>query len=733
MVNKLIGKTKSWWKLFHPGEAPPFFIFGPADDRLVADAGISLFRADPVFRDAVAEIDRLLQAQGEARILPYFQGSAITTGDPARPWLLLSLQLALTDLFRSRGILPTAVMGIGAGEVAALYAADSITREAAVRLQAAYLLAARRPSATFDSFLLPTRTPADLPSIPDADLHLVADLGPGGVVILCETAAWPACRSHLDQAGIPWQSTGTRHPLPLHTPLLLAHPTPVREALVDIVPRPLGFDYHSPTLGRMVPAHTPAPPHLLAELPYTPVHLHRTLREMRAMSRHTVLHFHSGELMAGLPSTFVSETWPSSDHLHLLSDGGPTPDAVIRRLKGRKQAADSPPPTAEQRYRSFLAQLDLMTPATAGSPQAVNAFLRQHGDVHFLPRNNCWLVLGYPLVRQVLKDHQTFSNSPYLPLDALLTGADPPEHRMVRSFVQPHFSPKALQPATEQAEQEIDSRLRLLASQPRFDVVGDFSVPVAQLTMGRFLGMEPADVKALQALHPPPNIYEHDALDDVKAFFRSYLHHNRNAPQETGMAGVLRKAVDTGDIPLEGAADLMKVFWVAGIMTVVLHLTRLVQQLLLHPDIARQLRTNPASIPDFIAESLRLHPSAVHIMRHCTRDTTLGGHLIPAGSLLLIGMLSANRDPAMFERPDDLLLGRPPGHDVAFGGGIHYCLGHHLARKEAQAVVTRLLPLLDRLEPDPATPVKRHFRMDLFGPVYLPVRWKGRPAGNTAP
>jgi cytochrome P450 len=121
-----------------------------------------------------------------------------------------------------------------------------------------------------------------------------------------------------------------------------------------------------------------------------------------------------------------------------------------------------------------------------------------------------------------------------------------------------------------------------------------------------------------------------------------------------------------------------------------------------HEELQQHLRQNPEQIPMFVEEALRLEPPFRYHMRSVPKDTTLGGVDIPAGSTLLLLWGAANRDAAEFDRPDEVDLQRQvPRHHVAFGRGIHHCVGAPLARIEARNVLTVLLERTRSITLDP--------------------------------
>jgi cytochrome P450 len=130
--------------------------------------------------------------------------------------------------------------------------------------------------------------------------------------------------------------------------------------------------------------------------------------------------------------------------------------------------------------------------------------------------------------------------------------------------------------------------------------------------------------------------------------------------------------------------------------------------LALNPELQARLRKEPELVAPFIEEALRLESPFRYHLRHVTRTTELRGVPIAAGSTMLLLWGAANRDPAEYDRPDDVVLDRAvPRHHLAFGRGIHFCVGAPLARLEGQIVLTRLLAAIEHFALDPDRPPKR--------------------------
>ena len=186
-------------------------------------------------------------------------------------------------------------------------------------------------------------------------------------------------------------------------------------------------------------------------------------------------------------------------------------------------------------------------------------------------------------------------------------------------------------------------------------------------------------------------------------------------------------AAEGGLTPDEVASDAA-VLMFGGIETTEGMISNAVLHLLSHPAALAAMAADRSLLPAAVAESLRLEPAAAVVDRYATADAELAGAVIRRGDLVRVSIAGANRDPAVFDRPDEFEPGRPgPQHNLGFARGPHFCPGAQLASAETAAAVGALLDLLPglRLDPDrPAAPRGLVFRK----PPELHVRWDA-PAG----
>jgi cytochrome P450 len=188
---------------------------------------------------------------------------------------------------------------------------------------------------------------------------------------------------------------------------------------------------------------------------------------------------------------------------------------------------------------------------------------------------------------------------------------------------------------------------------------------------------------------------------EIETWIANQLSTAANRPADD-LLGTVARGVESGVFTdVEAIVTLHTLLSAGGESTTSL-LGNAVRLLAEHPDLQEHLRHNPEQIPAFVEETLRLESPFRYLMRSARRDTTLGGVDIPADATVLLLWSAANRDAAAFERPDDIDLQRqvPRGH-LAFGRGIHYCVGAPLARVEARTVLTVLLQRTSSITLDP--------------------------------
>jgi cytochrome P450 len=186
------------------------------------------------------------------------------------------------------------------------------------------------------------------------------------------------------------------------------------------------------------------------------------------------------------------------------------------------------------------------------------------------------------------------------------------------------------------------------------------------------------------------------SLDEINRefdrYFKARLDKLRVEPEDNLLSGLVHAETDDGKLSEEDLLLICRLLLVAGNETTTGLIINSVRVFAEFPDVVMQLRARPDLVPSAIEEILRYYAPFAATFRRTTRDVELSGVTIPKNDRVIPLMASANRDERQFERPDDFIIDRDPNRHVAFGMGIHYCLGAPLARMEAEIALRTLLP-----------------------------------------
>lgn len=296
------------------------------------------------------------------------------------------------------------------------------------------------------------------------------------------------------------------------------------------------------------------------------------------------------------------------------------------------------------------------------------------------------------------------------PVHALAT-ADGQVHRAHRSVVTSSLSPRTLRAWRP----FVDRRLRELWADGwrdgGIDWVADIAERLPPAVIAELMGLPPQDADrlwewAFASTRMLDGMVTADELDDSLRSAGELVDHlsaavtGAEAGQGASVLGALARELERGDISHDAAVQVLVQLVAAGIESTVGHLGTLVWRLGQHPEHLDRLRSDPGRRSSFIEETLRTDAPFRGHYRHVTTDTELGGTALAAGTHLFLLWGSANRDPRRYGDPDRFGPDRDEGSHLAFGRGIHFCLGAALARMESRAALDFLLDLGGDLEID---------------------------------
>jgi cytochrome P450 len=361
-------------------------------------------------------------------------------------------------------------------------------------------------------------------------------------------------------------------------------------------------------------------------------------------------------------------------------------------------------------------------------PHALLARLRAAEPVSWLPALNGWLVTRHDLALQVMKDAATFTvDDPRFStaqvIGPSMLSLDADEHARHRAPFSRQFRPREIEDRFgDVVRAECGRLVDGFVATGRAELRRALAGPLAVAVMADALGLDSTDAKRVLAWYDAivsavAEISAGHAPDHLgaQAFGELRAHIEGSAAKPSLLAEAAR-ALALPEV-VSNAAVLM----FGGIETTEGMIANLLLHLLTNPSQLDTVRADRARIPDAVEESLRLEPAAAVVDRYATRDVELAGASIARGDLVTVSLTAANRDPAVFDRPDDFDLLRPNlRNQLAFARGPHFCLGIDLARLETRVAVETVLDRLPGLElTDPATPAGLVFRK----PDAVHVRW----------
>lgn len=390
---------------------------------------------------------------------------------------------------------------------------------------------------------------------------------------------------------------------------------------------------------------------------------------------------------------------------------------------------------------------DPRLPEFHANPYPFYRALRERDPVHQSPLG-FWVLTRYDDVVTSLRD-QRFGRDGFAPLLEAIYGPehasgnlprsmlmrDPPDHTRLRALVNKAFTPRVIEGMRTHIQTIVDRLLDRVQGAQAMDVIADLAYPLPVTVICEMLGVPLGDHEAIRnwssdiarsldaiGLLADPDIVARGAAARraLTEYFRRLLPERRAHPK-ADLLSLLIAAEEQGDKLNEGELLAMCVLlFIAGHETTVNLIGNGILALLRHPDEMVKLRRDPALISLAIEELLRYDSPVQWTARITNTDVEIQGRKIPSESMIIIAIGSANRDPSHFADPDRLDIARADNRHVAFGFGIHFCLGAPLARVEGQIALGTLLRRMPTLTLQTPTTVWRESSA-LRGLKSLPV------------
>jgi len=287
---------------------------------------------------------------------------------------------------------------------------------------------------------------------------------------------------------------------------------------------------------------------------------------------------------------------------------------------------------------------------------------------------------------------------------------DPPDHTRLRGLVNQAFSARLVEQMRPQVHEIVDKAINKTQATGVMDIVIDLSCPLPVIVISRMLGVPAEEAEMLgqwsnvlsRIIDPLMSLEDYEELNHVAIkftdYFRDLIAERRKRPQED-LISALIGARDQGDkLSEDELLSVCMVLFVTGEETTVHTIGNGMLALLRNPDQMELLKRNPTIIQSAVEEILRYDSPVQQTARIALEDVTIGNKTLQAGNNVLVSLGAANRDPAQFPDPNRLNLLRAPNHHLAFGDGIHYCLGAPLARLQGQIAISTLVQRLPNLK-----------------------------------
>ncbi len=407
-------------------------------------------------------------------------------------------------------------------------------------------------------------------------------------------------------------------------------------------------------------------------------------------------------------------------------------------------------PCPHHDFSTAFDPLDLRDPFT------LLAQARREQPVFYSPAIDYWVITRYADIKAIFRDHQTYTAAntitPIEPFsdavkqmlaagdyspEPVLSNNVPPGHTRIRALVNRLFTPRRMKGFAPAIQGIAERGVQRLIGRAPVDIVAELTYEYPAYVLFHVLGVPEADVTQVKAwagnriklYYGRPTAAEQLAMTANLVPFWRYvvdLVAEKNAEPQDDLTSDLIRLRDGDDsvLTLNEIASCMITLLVAGHETTTAQINNALLHLLSQREHWERLCRAPEAIPPMLEEMMRYDPSVCTWRRRAVKPSTIAGVEIPAGADLLLMLHSANRDDDVFPQPDMIISSRENLKDqLAFGYGIHYCVGAPLARLEMRILLetlTRALPSL-RLVPDQAIEYSRN--ISFRGPATLRVTW----------
>lgn len=373
--------------------------------------------------------------------------------------------------------------------------------------------------------------------------------------------------------------------------------------------------------------------------------------------------------------------------------------------------------------------VDLKHPDFIADPHSAYRTLRLEEPVHWSPSLKGWVVTRHDLVSSVLLDPR-FSVEKFEPFVAhtsgdlrnkveIVTGVlenwmvfrDPPQHQRLRGALGKYFSPKEMERLRPRVLQIVDELIDTFVARGRVELIQEFAVPLPTRVIGELFGAGDERIanlkrwasdlgKFVTSARATPDKYDRAAraVEAMVVSFTDLLEEHRRKPRPDLTTRLLEAGAGSDGLTQDEMISTLVLLLFAGHETTTNLIANGLYWLLRESEQLARLKSNPNLIASAVEEILRYEGPAQTVVRLAKEDVRVGNTDIRRGDRLFLALNAAARDPGVFEDADAFKIDRGRSNHIAFGLGIHFCLGAPLARLEGQIALDRLLARLEDMQ-----------------------------------
>ena len=391
---------------------------------------------------------------------------------------------------------------------------------------------------------------------------------------------------------------------------------------------------------------------------------------------------------------------------------------------------------------------NLMAPDIHANPFPLYAELRKHAPICQVDPGGMWAISRYHDVMNVLKDTKRFSSVAWTervspswldnnPLAQSIFVTDPPEHTKLRMLIHHAFSNTGVSHQQLAARATAEKLTERVVTGETVDFISEFAMPMAASVIGNLLGLDSklyprfkqwtASILSVSARqHTPEQIAQiRSDFSEMEHYFQELIDKRRREPLEDLMSYLVKAEIDGMALTHDELMSFAFILLPGGLESSCTLLAHTLLVLKDYPEAFHLIHTDLSLIPKLIEEVLRYEGVAHVVFRRAIEEVEIAGTVIPQDAMVVVLLTSANRDESVFRQPDQFILHREDTAHVAFGYGVHQCIGKDMGRMATRCALESLFSRIEGFELDTKN-MTRHHSLNARGPISLPVKFVPR-------